>query len=149
MIGVYIPGNITIGGGQTLVVPIDFIPNAGFVGGNSDMTIQIMYKGSLFCFSEYIIPFPNPSVSQMKEHSELSVTPNPAVESTEVQYKFETKDKVVLRLYNLAGVLLLEQELPNTEGRLTLDLNALASGTYIVVAQDASGQRLQQHIIKK
>lgn len=147
--GVYIPGSITIGAGQTIVVSIDFIPDTGFMGGNSDLVIRMMQNGNLLCFYEQTIDFPVSFAPSMDSTAELSVVPNPAIENTEVRYKFETTDKVVVRLYSLTGIILIEKELPYSTGSVQLDLNILSSGTYIIVVEDDSGQRLQQHIIKK
>lgn len=153
--GVYVPGSITLGGGQTQAFMVDFIPNTGFSGGSSNLSVQVLRSGQLFCQQSKTLNFPPAPLPKMPKNTRVgsifSLSPNPADYKTTVSYDIG-KPSVsggTATLYSLTGVALRKVELSNNQGQIDIDLSGLSSGTYIVLLQSKDGYKTQELLIKK
>jgi hypothetical protein len=78
------------------------------------------------------------------DHISVSVFPNPAYESTTVQFQLERPQRFVLDVFDLLGRRVVQQELGELEAgehEVTLRLRNLSHGRYIVRLTGDSGAR--------
>lgn len=83
-------------------------------------------------------------VKMRRAITKTSVYPNPAIDRAMVQFSATAEDKVDLRVYNNAGVLLLHKKESVQKGinKLSVDLRTLASGVYQVVLEGNSNKEV-------
>ena len=147
--GTFVPSTFLVQPGQVVVYP-QFFPNAGFTGGSTTVFVRILHNGMFFCELELEIDFPEPDPARAGiPPMELSLMPNPADHSVLISYDLQGEGPGSLTLYSLTGIALIEQYVHESNGQVSMELDRLASGTYIVVLRNATGERLQQVLIKK
>ncbi|MEZ4883924.1 MAG: T9SS type A sorting domain-containing protein [Chitinophagales bacterium] len=72
--------------------------------------------------------------------ADFHIFPNPTACALQIEYDL-TKMKTI-EVYHIDGRLLKSIELTNSDNRVSVDLGDLLAGVYVVVAKDASGNRL-------
>ena len=79
---------------------------------------------------------------------DVKMIPNPATDEVTVSYQAQQTGKVSLRLMNVAGTTVLEQDLGNNQsGSAKVNLEHLADGVYMVEIT-CGGQKIVQRLIK-
>ena len=103
------------------------------------------------CVGDNIVISTTSLEDKLKMHKELffKIFPNPAVSQTSLSfYNSKHRVKSIIKLIDLQGTILLEQELKPNELILTLPLENLTSGTYIVQYSSNSIILQSEKIIK-
>lgn len=149
--GTFDPATITVGPGQAYTFgPILFYPNSAYpIYGGYDM-ILISTKD---CTDVFKIEWPplGENYMMMQTTNELTLEPNPAVETTTVHYKLgsDYKQAQQLVVYDVLGNIKFVQKLNTNEGNVLVPVVNWTTGIY-VVSLEADNQRvMQQKLIKK
>ncbi|PZR10336.1 MAG: hypothetical protein DI539_21330, partial [Flavobacterium psychrophilum] len=147
--GTYTPNQITIPAGGTYNFnPLHFTPNPGYTGGTDYIVLQM--PG---CMTVERVIFPkidaHPRPTALP--AELTLTPNPATESTVVHYDLgdSYKQAQSLIVFDLYGNELISRKLDKPSDDIEILISHLASGTYIVSIQADGIRAMQQTLIKK
>lgn len=133
-------------------------------GGTNGTGIEIIQNTLNTTYSSFKWSLANPvakSVTAKSSKSEAEISseidsngtmiyPNPASDILTVVTSVEKTSNVSIILYNLSGQSVVSKEFPNIEGQFqqSIDLNTIASGTYIVKIN--KGDKVETlHFIKK
>lgn len=79
---------------------------------------------------------------------DFTLAPNPATQSVWLTFTQPITDAAQVRLYNIAGQLLLEQSMANGQERLPLEVAALPKGIYAVQVETESGVGVRKLVIE-
>ncbi len=150
--GTFDPAVITVGAGQSYTfAPLRFYPNSSYpIYGGMDMVVLSTYK----CTDLFEIEWPplgENYMMMMQTTNELTLEPNPAVETTTVHYKLgsDYKQAQQLVVYDVLGNIKFVQKLNTNEGNVLVPVANWTTGIY-VVSLEADNQRvMQQKLIKK
>ena len=80
---------------------------------------------------------------------EISVFPNPATSTINIQLGFMPKTDLSVSLLDMHGRLLLKKEIPANNRSLQLDVNSYAKGTYLLNISNAKGNIFQSYKVIK
>jgi hypothetical protein len=137
------PLPISIPSGDSLRIPINFMPSAG--SGDYYGTLQLMtnsYPDSIASVSLHI----NANAMAVAENDgtpgdALSVFPNPARQSAQVSYSTAGRNGELM-LVDVTGKTLQHMHLGGASGTTDLDTGSLPSGQYYILIRD--GNRLRR-----
>jgi hypothetical protein len=87
------------------------------------------------------------STQELAEHNIQGPFPNPAKDQVHFNFK-NIQGKVQVSIYNLLGEKLFNREIENADGRLTLNLNPLWNGVYLVNFEGDFGKVTRKLLVK-
>lgn len=79
---------------------------------------------------------------------DFSLAPNPATQSVWISFNQAINSEAQVRLYNLAGQLLLEQQMPASQERIQLEVAALPKGIYAVQVETENGFGVRKLVVE-
>jgi hypothetical protein len=80
--------------------------------------------------------------------SALSIYPNPTSTVAHVQWKSNSFNEATLKVTDLAGKTVIQQEVSKGENQLTLDVSSWPSGTYVVRLQQGKHVQSNKLVVK-
>ena len=151
--GVFVPSVLSIPANSSITFgsnnPLIFIPDAGFNGGNDNISIIGQNAGETFCLQDFGIRYPN---FQPRAKAMLKASPNPVTQTTKIYYEFTDIDKfkeATIEVYNLLGHLKNRKTVKQRQAKVNFDLSAYSSGQYMVVLKYKGNIVAQLRLIKK
>ncbi|MEL7250182.1 MAG: T9SS type A sorting domain-containing protein [Bacteroidota bacterium] len=93
------------------------------------------------------VPF---TTTVLPEEYEIEVFPNPATENFNIEFKFPDVQDVLIRLYDQAGRILIQQELDRVrQARYRYDLDkTIPAGTYFLQLDTDAGSRTEKVVVQ-
>ena len=151
--GVFQSSSFVISPGTSKILnPLKFIPNAQFAPGDLQVGIAMSNPMRQFmCKSEKAMRFPNMEPAKESGTAKLALIPNPASETTLIQYEvngYDTKEAVAIFVYDIKGIMRWTTKRAPLKGDFLLDVSGWVPGNYIVVIA-VNGQTVTQQILVK
>lgn len=104
-------------------------------------------KGSMGALAHYAVAY---EIVGLEENvvNTLKISPNPAENSLQIQFENIGKDLVESSIYDLSGVLVMQQQSSTDKGTFDLDISSLSSGMYLLKV-NSEGQSASVRFVKK
>ena len=121
-------------------------PTGSFNGGgtpppNAGRILEFSYTGIILPINEHTLLQPG------EKEKKIRIFPNPANEKVTLLMTLDIAKPYTVGIYNLSGVLLKEKRSAKTE--LTMDIDHLGTGVYIIQVTNAYGQVVEKEKIIK
>lgn len=148
--GTYSPSTVTLNPGANTIYPLYFYPNSSYVPGVTDGLVIQMPD----CMDVWDLRFPSeiyPKPAAEIVEPQLVLSPNPASETTTADFNVGTEyqNAQSITVYDVTGVQRLKATISGKQGEVTLNVNNLAPGTYMVNLEGDGKRIAQQKLIKK
>jgi hypothetical protein len=121
---------------------------------NADMARAYLHhlRGSLPYIHEPIVmpemPSATPSLSNATDRDHMEAFPNPSNDKVSVKFHLNAEVRPIVRISDLMGRILQEQEVEFSAGTVTLDIAAYRQGSYIISVVGQNGHSLFGNLIK-
>ncbi len=100
--------------------------------------VDTLYNDRLLCLQAgFAKNIGNPTTTQVHSTMVFHFLPNPAVNELQVFWDQDLETQGQLKLYSIAGLLVLESYIPEKSHSIRLDLHEIPAGTYTVKISDS------------